>query len=92
MSYKAFENIQRQIGVDFLKEHTYEQIHDMFQELKNKADKAERELNKLRLANVSQQRELLIAYEKNHYTPQEWALASKQCIEDIDNFLAINCG
>lgn len=41
---------------------------------------------------VSQQRELLIAYEKNHYTPQEWALASKQCIEDIDNFLAINCG
>ncbi|AKG94232.1 hypothetical protein AVT43_gp58 [Polaribacter phage P12002L] len=41
---------------------------------------------------VSQHRELLIAYEKNHYTPQEWALASKQCIEDIDNFLAINCG
>lgn len=44
------------------------------------------------LFDVSQQRELLIAYEKNHYTPQEWALASKQCIEDIDNFLAINCG
>jgi hypothetical protein len=46
----------------------------------------------LRIGGVSQQRELLIAYEKNHYTPQEWALASKQCIEDIDNFLAINCG
>jgi len=44
------------------------------------------------LHGVSQQRELLIAYEKNHYTPQEWVLASKQCIEDIDNFLAINCG
>ena len=42
--------------------------------------------------SVSQQRELLIAYEKTHYTPQEWALASEQCIEDIDNFLAINCG
>ena len=46
----------------------------------------------LLIQRVSQQRELLIAYEKNHYTPQEWALASKQCIEDIDNFLAINCG
>lgn len=48
--------------------------------------------NNVALHNVSQQRELLIAYEKKHYTPQEWALASKQCIEDIDNFLAINCG
>jgi hypothetical protein len=50
------------------------------------------EKEQLRLHSVSQQRELLIAYEKNHYTPQEWALASKQCIEDIDKFLAINCG
>jgi len=41
------------------------------------------------LYSVSQQRELLIAYEKNHYTPQEWALASKQCIEDIDEFLSL---
>jgi ribosomal protein S15P/S13E len=55
-------------------------------------DKVQDYANKLILYNVSQQRELLIAYEKNHYTPQEWALASKQCIEDIDNFLAINCG
>jgi len=46
----------------------------------------------LTLTDVSNRRELLIAYEKNHYTPQEWVLASKQCIEDIDNFLAINCG
>ena len=52
----------------------------------------ETEQEQLRLHIVSQQRELLIAYEKNHYTPQEWVLASKQCIEDIDNFLAINCG
>lgn len=44
------------------------------------------------LYSVSQQRELLIAYEKNHYTPIEWSQVSKQCIEDIDNFLAINCG
>ena len=53
-------------------------------------DQAANEL--LNLFSVSQQRELLVAYEKNHYTPQEWALASKQCVEDIDNFLAINCG
>lgn len=48
-------------------------------------------LKKLILSDDMQHRELLIAYEKYHYTPQEWALASKQCIEDIDNFLAINC-
>jgi hypothetical protein len=40
---------------------------------------------------VSNRRELLIAYEKNHYTSIEWAQVSEQCIEDIDNFLAINC-
>ena len=44
----------------------------------------------LLLCGVSNRRELLIAYEKNHYTPQEWALVSEQCIKDIDNFLAIN--
>ena len=46
----------------------------------------------LLLHNVSQQRELLVAYEKQHYTPNEWALVSKQCEKEIDNFLAINCG
>ena len=44
------------------------------------------------LADVSQQRELLVAYEKQHYTPSEWALASKQCEKEIDDFLATNCG
>ena len=53
-----------------------------------KKDRAEQ----LILHNVSQQRELLIAYEKHHYTPSEWALASKQCEKEIDDFLAINCG
>ena len=42
----------------------------------------------LDLFNVSQQRELLLAYEKQHYTPIEWALASKQCKKEIDDFLA----
>ena len=51
-----------------------------------------KQVENLSLCAVSNRRELLIAYEKNHYTPQEWVLASKQCIEDIDNFLAINCG
>jgi hypothetical protein len=46
----------------------------------------------LLLHNVSQQRELLVAYEKQHYTTSEWALASKQCEKEIDDFLAINCG
>ena len=54
---------------------------------------AKEELKKqLLLHNVSQQRELLVAYEKQHYTPNEWALVSKQCEKEIDNFLAINCG
>ena len=41
---------------------------------------------------VSQKRELLVAYEKRHYTPSEWVLASKQCEKEIDYFLATNCG
>ena len=48
--------------------------------------------NNVVLADVSQQRELLVAYEKQHYTPSEWALASKQCEKEIDDFLATNCG
>ena len=44
------------------------------------------------LFSVSQQRELLVAYEKQHYTPSEWALASKQCEKEIDQLLATNCG
>jgi len=46
----------------------------------------------LTLTDVSQQRELLVAYEKQHYTPSEWALASKQCEKEINDFLATNCG
>ena len=49
-------------------------------------------VKKLTIPIVSQQRELLVAYEKHHYTPSEWALASKQCEKEIDQFLATNCG
>ena len=33
------------------------------------------------------QRELLIAYEKQHYTSNEWVSVSKQCLQEIDDFL-----
>ena len=52
----------------------------------------EYEQKQLLLHNVSQKRELLVAYEKHHYRPSEWALASKQCEKEIDQFLATNCG
>ena len=52
----------------------------------------EHKLKLLGIGGVSQQRELLVAYEKQHYTPSDWALASKQCEKEIDEFLATNCG
>ena len=42
--------------------------------------------------SVSQQLELLIAYEKGHYTQQEWILVKDQCIKEINIHLEINCG
>ena len=54
--------------------------------------KKNKELKKqLSIHVVSQRSELLVAYEKQHYTPSEWALASKQCEKEIDDFLATNC-
>jgi hypothetical protein len=32
-------------------------------------------------------RELLVEYEKQHYTPNDWVLVSKQCEKEIDEFL-----
>ena len=40
------------------------------------------------LSGVSQQRELLIAYEKNHYSFHEWIVLKNQCIRDIDEYLS----
>ena len=36
---------------------------------------------------LEKERNLLIAYEKQHYTPSEWILASEQCKKEIDEFL-----
>ena len=40
------------------------------------------------IPDVSKQRELLIAYEKQMYTPEEWHLSSKQLIETIDLYIS----
>lgn len=80
--YNAYSEIKHLIGGKIVKESMPCINKEKFIEV----------VEKLLIHDVSQQRELLIAYEKNHYTPQEWALASKQCIKDIDNFLASNCG
>tara|TARA_R110000782_G_scaffold36269_1_gene86349 strand:- start:13 stop:222 length:210 start_codon:yes stop_codon:yes gene_type:complete len=37
---------------------------------------------------VSQQREQLIAYEKQLYSFDEWVLVEKSCIKDIDIYLS----
>ena len=55
-----------------------EQIRDLKEQVKT-----------LNIDDVSNQRELLIAYEKGHYTEQEWVLAKDQCIKDINIHLAI---
>ena len=36
---------------------------------------------------LEKEKNLLIAYEKQHYTPSEWILASEQCKKEIDEFL-----
>jgi hypothetical protein len=50
------------------------------------------DIKQLRICEVSQQRELLIAYERQHYSDLEWALAKEQCIIEVEEYLAINCG
>lgn len=44
---------QKQKEIDFLKEHSYEQINDMFIELKTKLDTSESEVKKLNAYIVS---------------------------------------
>jgi hypothetical protein len=60
--------------------------------MKNRAEMLETALDntikQLSIQSVSQQRELLIAYEKQLYSFDEWVLVEKQCIEDIDTYLS----
>lgn len=50
---KALLELRKQIEIDFLKTKTYEEINDMFNQLKDKLDIAEAELKKLRVADVT---------------------------------------
>ena len=68
-----------------------------------KQDKANRQLIKklqlerdtlkkqLRISGVSQQRELLLAYEKSK-CPETWWVSKRQTECEIEDFLANNCG
>jgi hypothetical protein len=42
----------------------------------------------LRLSGVSQQRELLVAWEKRRYSLEEWKIVEKISIEFIDDWLS----
>lgn len=44
-------------------------------------------LNSLDVDGIVKRRELLVAYEKHHYTQNEWLLVSDQCEKEIDEFL-----
>ena len=86
-------------ALDFLKSKGL--IKDGFTELTIWGEFGQIELTKLleeykqeqlTSTDVKRERELLVAYEKHHYTPSEWALASKQCEKEIYDFLATNCG
>jgi hypothetical protein len=50
---KALLKLRTQMEIDFLKTKTYEEINDMFNQLKDKLDIAESELKKLRVTDVS---------------------------------------
>lgn len=56
----ALLELRKQMEIDFLKTQTYEEINDMFNQLKEKLDIAESELKKLRVTDVSGQSEQLI--------------------------------
>ena len=68
---------------------TREEIHKLPWKAQEYINELQR---KLTLTDVSQQRGLLIAYEKGHYTEQEWVLVKEQCVKEISIHLAINCG
>ena len=59
-------------------------ILDLKQEIENLK-------NELLLHNVSQQRELLLAYEKSK-CPETWWVSKRQAECEIEDFLANNCG
>ena len=79
---------KRVMNIDERDDISFNDLHDVSWS----TDKIDDQDLKFVLSSVSQQRELLVAYEKQHYTPSEWALVSEQCEKEIDEFLATNCG
>lgn len=49
---KALMRLKEQMEIDFLKSKTYTEINEMFNQMKQKVDKAESELNKLNIGSV----------------------------------------
>ena len=81
--------LQKQMEIDFLKEHSYEQINDMFRKLKTKLDEAESKVKNQCLFSVSQQRELLINF-MTVYDGDENSQLHEDIIKIIDTYLKIN--
>jgi len=48
----------------------------------------ESKLKLLGLGDVSKQRELLIAFEKQRYIKGDWLLIKESCIKDVNDFLS----
>ena len=49
---KALRRLKEQMEIDFLKSKTYTEINEMFNQMKQKVDEAESELNKLNIGVV----------------------------------------
>ena len=77
---KALLKLRTQMEIDFLKTKTYEEINDMFNQLKNKLDIAETELKKLRVGDVIGQSEQLVCdHQWIHNTHSNTKYCSKGC-------------
>lgn len=62
---KTLLELRKQMEIDFLKTQTYEEINDMFNQLKEKLDIAESELKKLRVGDVSGMLKSFVTYAKS---------------------------
>ena len=65
--------------------------HDYKQALNKYIDYLEAQAKQLILSGVSQQRELLLAYEKSQYETT-WCMSEAEATNRINDFLANNCG
>ena len=63
---KALFRLKEQIEIDFLKSKTYTEINEMFNQMKQKVDNAESELNKLLISGVVVPKGMLCECGKEH--------------------------